>query len=282
MGETNLSLFRAEFNQSLRLESRPERLTSDAGAVVLREVMERIGIVDWMTSRLSDTRAPDLITHPLSELLRTALLLLGQGWRDHDDADRLRDDAVFRLAVSDRRGIRPLEMRPRTDGTILDRNPAVPDGLASQPTLSRLVGMLGADGNRAVVRRALVEFAARRHRVGRHGHRFRYLTVDLDSLPIEVEGQQPGSEYNGHYHTRIFHPLIASVGETGDLLDAKLRAGNAHTAAGGADFLLPLLAEVEQKLCQVAAVRIDAGFPRGGAARGARAARDTVRGAAAQ
>ncbi len=264
MGETNLSLFRAEFNQSLRLESRPERLTSDAGAVVLREVMERIGIVDWMTSRLSDTRAPDLITHPLSELLRTALLLLGQGWRDHDDADRLRDDAVFRLAVSDRRGIRPLEMRPRTDGTILDRNPAVPDGLASQPTLSRLVGMLGADGNRAVVRRALVEFAARRHRVGRHGHRFRYLTVDLDSLPIEVEGQQPGSEYNGHYHTRIFHPLIASVGETGDLLDAKLRAGNAHTAAGGADFLLPLLAEVEQKLCQVAAVRIDAGFPEEG------------------
>jgi len=121
--------------------------------------------------------------------------------------------------------------------------------------------MLAQGGNRQVVRRSLLEFAARRNRVGRNGHRFRHLTVDLDSLPIEVEGHQPGSAYNGHYHTRVYHPLIASVGETGDLLDAKLREGNAHTAAGAADFLLPLLDEVERKLCQVAAVRIDAGFP---------------------
>jgi hypothetical protein len=260
MGEGNLSLFRAEFNQSLRIEARPERLTADAGAVVLREVMERLGVVDWMTSRLVDHRDPDLITHPLSELLRTSLVLLGQGWRDQDDADRLRDDAVLRLVVSDRRGVGPLEMRPPEERA-LDKNPEVPDGLASQPTLSRLVGMLAQGGNRQVVRRSLLEFAARRNRVGRNGHRLRHLTVDLDSLPIEVEGHQPGSAYNGHYHSRIYHPLIASVGETGDLLDAKLREGNAHTAAGAADFLLPLLDEVEQKLCQVAAVRIDAGFP---------------------
>ncbi len=260
MGEANLSLFRAKFNQSLRIEARPERLTSDAGAVLLREVMERLGIVDWMTSRLVDRRDPELITHPLSELVRTSLVLLGQGWRDHDDADRLRDDAVFRLAVSDRRGVGPLQMRPPEERA-RDNNPEVPDGLASQPTLSRLVAMLAQGGNRQVVRRSLLELAARRNRVGRNGHRFRHLTVDLDSLPIEVEGHQPGSAHNGHYHARIYHPLIASVGETGDLLDAKLRDGNAHTAAGAADFLLPLLDEVEHKLCQVAAVRIDAGFP---------------------
>jgi hypothetical protein len=260
MGEANLSLFRAEFNQSLRIEARPERLTADAGAVVLREVMERLGIVEWMTSRLVDRRDPELITLPLSELVRTSLVLLGQGWRDHDDADRLRNDAVFRLAVSDRRGVAPLEMRPPEERA-RDKNPEVPDGLASQPTLSRLVAMLAQGGNRQVVRRSLLEFAARRNRVGRNGHRFRHLTVDLDSLPIEVEGHQPGSAHNGHYHARIYHPLIASVGETGDLLDAKLREGNAHTAAGAADLVLPLLDEVETKLCQVAAVRIDAGFP---------------------
>lgn len=148
MGEANLSLFRAEFNQSLRVESRPERLTSDAGAVVLREVMERLGIVDWMTSRLADNRDPDLITHPLSELLRTSLLLLGQGWRDHDDADRLRDDAVFRLAVSDRRGTGPLEMRPREEGVILDRNPEVPDGLS--PRSRRCRGWWGCSPQAAI------------------------------------------------------------------------------------------------------------------------------------
>jgi hypothetical protein len=91
--------------------------------------------------------------------------------------------------------------------------------------------------------------------------RLSHVTIDVDSLPIEVHGSQEGSAYNGHYHARIFHPLVASIGETGDLLDMKLREGTAHTAASGLDFLLPLLDQVESKLCHVASVRIDAGFP---------------------
>jgi Transposase DDE domain group 1 len=79
---------------------------------------------------------------------------------------------------------------------------------------------------------------------------------------------QPGSAWNGHYHQRMYHPLVASVAETGDLLDARLRAGdrareggNAHTAEGALDFILDLVDRVETTLCQVALVRIDAGFP---------------------
>jgi Transposase DDE domain group 1 len=132
-----LTLFRAAFNRSLRIEARPERLTSEAGAVFLREVIERLGISGSLTERLKDSRDPELITHPLAELLNTSLLLLGQGWRDRDDADTLRDDAVFRLAVSERRGVSPLETREREEGRPLSKNPPVPDGLASQPTLSR-------------------------------------------------------------------------------------------------------------------------------------------------
>jgi len=260
MGE-ELTLFRAEFNGSVRIESRSERLTAEAGAVFLREVIERLGMSGWMTRRLEDARDPELITHPLSELLNTSLLLLGQGWRDQDDADLLRNDAVFRLAVSERRGIGPLQARPCAPGEVLSKNPAEPDGLASQPTLSRLVRMLSSDGNRQVLRGALLECAARRILATRGGHRHRYLTIDIDSLPVEVHGHQVGSEHNGHYHTRIYHPLIASIAETGDLIDAKLREGNAHTAAGSVEFIGELLDQVERKLCQVAAVRMDAGFP---------------------
>ena len=86
MGE-DLARFRAEFNGSLRIESRPERLTTEAGAIFLREVVERLGMSGWLVRRLEDSRNPDLITHPLGELLNTSLLLLGQGWRDEDDAD---------------------------------------------------------------------------------------------------------------------------------------------------------------------------------------------------
>ena len=54
---------------------------------------------------------------------------------------------------------------------------------------------------------------------------------------------------------------MASLGDTGDLLDVQLRKGAAHTAEGALDFILPLLDRVEKRLCQVAAARIDAGFP---------------------
>ncbi len=98
MGET-LSLVAPRFNRSLRIESRAERLTGDPGAILLREVLENSGIVGWMTDRLSDPRRPQDVTHDLASLLRTTILLAAQGWRDHDDADALRHDPAFRLAV---------------------------------------------------------------------------------------------------------------------------------------------------------------------------------------
>jgi len=254
VGES-LTLFRPEFNRSLSVEARPERLTQESGAIVLREVMDRLGLMRWLTERLVDPRQRERITHPLAELVRTSVLLLAQGWRDQDDADTLRHDPALRLAVSERRGLGPLERRER------GRGEAVPDGLASQPTLSRLVAMLGARENRAVLRESLLEAAARRLRASRRGHRRRWLTIDVDSLPIEVHGHQPGSAHNGHYRARIYHPLIALVAETGDVLGGELREGNAHTAAGAVDFVLPLIEAAERKLCQVAAVRLDAGFP---------------------
>ncbi len=63
MGE-DLTLFRLEFNGSLRIDARPERLTSEAGAVLLREMLERLGLTDWLVERLDDPRDPDLVTHP--------------------------------------------------------------------------------------------------------------------------------------------------------------------------------------------------------------------------
>jgi len=247
------------FNGSVRIESRPEKLTAEAGALPLREGLDRLGMLGWLDARLEDPRDPDPVTHPYIELLTTSMLLMAQGWRDQDDADTLRDDPVLRVAVSTRRGTSPLDSPPLTDdGAPVDDG--VPHGLASQPMLSRMIGNLSTEGNRAVLREALVVGAGRRIRTMR-GHRHRYAMVDIDSLPIEVHGHQPGAEYNGRYRHNIYHPLVASLGEHGDLLDVRLRHGTAHTAEGGLDFILPLLDRVEREVCQVAGVRIDAGFP---------------------
>jgi hypothetical protein len=245
MGES-LPLFASSFNASLFVEARPERLTGDAGAILVREVIERSGIIGWMIERLHDHRQPHLVTYPLADLLRTMLILFAQGWRDQDDADALRFDPALRLAVSGTRGTAPL-----AEGA----------HLASQPTLSRLLDTLTLEANRPVLRDALAELAARRLRAERGGRRLRHLTIDVDGLPVEVHGAQPGSAWNGHYQQRMYHPIIACAAETGDMLDARLRPGNAHTAEGALDFVLDLVDRLEGTMCQVAMVRMDAGFP---------------------
>lgn len=259
MGE-ELTLLPLEFNRSIRIEARSERMTAEPGALLLREAMERLGITAWLVEKLADPREAELVTHPMAELLNTAVLLLAQGWRDGDDADALRDDPAMRLAVSTRRGIAPLQMRPREQGQPLPRNPEVPDGLASQPTMSRFLSVVGTPANCAILRMGLLEVAARRIEA-MDGRRLRRATIDIDSLPVEVEGHQPGSAHNGHYHGRIYHPLVASMAETGDMLDVRLRPGNVHTADGGLGFINGLIDYAEQRLCEQAVVRIDAGFP---------------------
>ena len=87
------------------------------------------------------------------------------------------------------------------------------------------------------------------------------LVIDIDSLPVEVHGEQPGSAWNGYYHRRVYHPVVAAAGETGDILDLRLREGQVHTADGGLEFVLEVLERAERHLCGKAAVRFDAGYP---------------------
>jgi hypothetical protein len=251
MGEVQGTLFPLEFNRSIRVRpTAPEKLTLDAGAVVLREVGERLRLWKLMERALIDPRERGLVTHPFIELLRTVVLTQAQGWSSQRDVELLRRDPAFRVAVSKRRGERPL--LPRREEV------REPEGLASQPTLSRLMAALSAEQNRERLLRVLCTWAAHRAGLSAASPR-KELTLDLDSLPIEVHGHQAGSAYNGHYGERCFHPLIVSW-EFGDFLGAVLREGNVHTAAEALPFVLRFL-EWAQAFARRVWLRMDAGFP---------------------
>ena len=51
------------------------------------------------------------------------------------------------------------------------------------------------------------------------------------------------------------------MGETGDLVDARLRNGRVHTADGGLEFITEVLERAERHLCKKPLVRFDAGYP---------------------
>jgi hypothetical protein len=243
MGEIQGTIFSPDFNRSIQIEARSERLSSDAGGVLLRDLTDRLGLPDLIRRHLQDTRDPDRITHPLLELVRTWVFLLAHGWRDQADASLLREDPIFRLAVSTRRGQSPL--RPSV---------GAPRGLCSQSTLSRLLQALSGEGNL----RGLAEIVRRLVFPALNTGR-KEITLDLDSFPHPVHGQQPGAAYNRHYGVTCFHPLIASV-DGRYFLGARLREGNVHTANGGLDFALLLLRWLRGFIPTVW-LRADAGFP---------------------
>lgn len=244
MGEESNGV-RFGFNGSARLAARGEQLSGNAGAMLLREVDDAIGVTKGIAARLHDPRNPLLVQYPMAELLRTRLQMIALGFRDQGDADLLRADPVLRLAVSESAGLSPLG-----EST-----------LASQPTMSRLIDTLAIPSNLHEINAGLLDGAIRSGSDGR-GLAKERATIDVDSFPIEVHGHQAGSEWNGHYGIRCYHPLIAML-HTGHWIGAELRAGNEHTAAGLLDFLEPLLDRVALATGHKPRLRGDAGFPSG-------------------
>jgi len=244
MGEVQGTLFPLECNRSVVIEARPERLTADAGALLMRELSDRLGLERLVSEHLDDPRDPAKVCHSFLELLRTRLFMLAQGWADQNDVALLHADPALQLAVSERRGDRAL------------RTPEahVPDGRCSLPTLSRLPRTLATDRNRAGLGEILRAFARPFLALPRDE-----ATLDLDSVPQTVHGHQPGSAYNHHYGVRCYHPLVASI-DGRFFLGARLRPGNAHTADGGLDFVLPIVRWLSAFVPRVW-LRADAGFP---------------------
>jgi hypothetical protein len=80
----------------------------------------------------------------------------------------------------------------------------------------------------------------------------------MDSTEIPVHGQQERSAYNGHFESTCYHPLLLFNRE-GDCLGAKLRPGNAHSAEGWEELLLPEI-ERQGKQGKEVVFRADAAF----------------------
>lgn len=258
MGESQRRLFAPTFNRSVKVETKDERITSDGGVLLLREADHRLGLVESLATGLADPRNPDKIRYTLIELIRERLYGMAQGYSAQDDCDRLAHDPGFKIAVWDRRG----------DEVIQER-------LASQPTQSRLVDILSHTGNREALRGSLAEWTNRHLRATGSDRTVRQATIDIDSFPLTVHGQQAGGAYNGHYQDTVYHPIVASLCSGGNydntrtgarlgngFIHAVLRAGNVHTAQGSKRFLRNVIQKARGMAWHFD-LRLDAGFTSG-------------------
>ncbi len=58
MGEVQGTLFSPDFNRSVVIEARPERLSSDARAFLIRDLTDRLGLPDLAGKHLGDRATP--------------------------------------------------------------------------------------------------------------------------------------------------------------------------------------------------------------------------------
>ncbi|MFB3103526.1 MAG: IS1380 family transposase, partial [Pseudomonadales bacterium] len=258
MGEAQVTLFEPEFNRSIKVQTSDQRITSHAGAILLRELDHQLGLVESLGEQLTDPRNPDKIRYTATELLRERIYALALGSENQDDLDRLAHDPAMRMATWDRPGEEVLQQR-----------------LASQPTQSRLIDWLGNfSENRQALRHSLFDWTHRHLRsTGRAGdHAVMRATIDIDSFPIQVHGQQQGSSYNGYYLDTVYHPQVASFSVNGDydstreghrlgngFIHATLRQGQVHTSQGAVRFIERVVKHARQ-MARSFDVRLDAGY----------------------
>src|SRR6516225_6721168 len=173
------------------------RLSSEGGLLVLREIERRLGLADRLAACRKDPRAPEKVVHRLAQIIRFRIMMIAAGYEDGNDADTLRRDPMFKLA--------------------LDRLPS-DEELCSQSTISRLENLPDV---RALLRlgRALIEqYYASFRRVPKR------IVLDIDDTFDRVHGGQQLRLFNAFHDDYGFQPIVVFDGE-GRFVTALLRPG---------------------------------------------------------
>src|SRR5438270_13348958 len=82
-------------SQTVTADLRGGQLTTDAGALLLREVDRRIGLIAALDACIPDPRRPELITHDQKTLLAQRVFGIAAGYEDLNDHQNLRRDPLF-------------------------------------------------------------------------------------------------------------------------------------------------------------------------------------------
>lgn len=210
-------------------------LTTDAGALLLREADRRLGLLDALDRAIPDPRNPDLITHTQRSLLAQRVFGLACGYEDLNDHSSLRHDPLWQA--------------------LAERAPDPEAPLASAPTLCRL--------ENRVQRRALFEVS--RVLVEQFIASFdqppECLVLDFDATDAPVHGHQEGRFFHGYYDHHCFLPLYAFAGD--QLLVAYLRPADRDAASHARAVLKLLVTRLRQAWPNVRLIfRGDSGFCR--------------------
>jgi hypothetical protein len=93
------------------------QVSSDGGALLLREVDGKINLLGRLAGCFSDGRSPLLVKHQLPEMLAQRIYGLALGYEDLNDHEQLRSDPLLALLSGKRDVDEPLAGKPGSPRT---------------------------------------------------------------------------------------------------------------------------------------------------------------------
>ena len=231
-------------------------LSSDGGALLLRETDLRLGLTQRLAQCFTDLRRQDLIEHSVLELVRQRVYGLALGYEDLNDHDDLMRDPLLALSVG----------KDDPEGGARRRRQDRGRALAAHSTLNRLE-LTPQDASPDSRYKKVVHHPEKIEELfvalflDAYEQAPEEITLDFDATDDPVHGEQEGRFYHGYYGEYCYLPLYVFCGR--HLLAAKLRTADKDASDGAMELLAFLAQRIRARWPEVRiVVRADSGFCR--------------------
>src|SRR4030043_561749 len=221
-------------NKKITADFNGGSLTSDAGALLLREVDRHIRLTDAIKRCIPDPRNEFFIVHQQKTMLAQRIFGIALGYEDLNDHQSLRQDPLFQI-ISER-GIKDYP-------------------LASPPTLCRLENRVDRKSLADIAKVFVESF------ISSYTSEPDVLVLDFDATDDPVHGGQERKFFHGYYDNYCFLPLYVFC--ESQLLVAYLRPADIDPALHSRAILKLLVKRIRQQWPNVKIIfRGDSGFCR--------------------
>jgi hypothetical protein len=237
--------FEGHFSRRVVAEFSGDRLSTEGGALLLREADRKIGLLRRVADCFTDTRQPERVEHRLAEMLAQRIYGLALGYEDLHDHEQLRSDPLLALLA----GKREIEKSLAGKST-LNRLELTPSG----SPLTERYHKIGYSP--AVIDELLVNIFLEAHRRAP-----KQIVLDLDATDTPLHGKQEGCFFHGYYGHYCYLPLYIFCGE--HLLCVRLRPSDIDASAGSLEEVQRIIQQIRSHWPKVRIIlRADSGFCR--------------------
>ncbi len=237
--------FEAHFSRKVVAQFDGRQMTTEGGALLLREAARKIGLLKRVGRCFIDARDPERIEHTLEEMLAQRIYALALGYEDLNDHEELRRDPLLAMLA----GKREIE-EPLAGKSTLNRLELTPAGSPLPERYHKIT--YSAEAMDALLVDIFLEA---------HPRPPQQIVLDLDATDTPRHGEQEARFFHGYYNHYCYLPLYVFCGD--HLLCARLRPSDQDASAGSLEEVARIVEQIRARWPRARIVlRADSGFCR--------------------